>query len=379
MQTENSICYCAFQSAVGIYWHLIRRDEKQKMNEGSSSKNKGPIISVIVPVYNVEEYLKQCVDSILSQTLREIEIILIDDGSTDKCPLICDEYAESDERIYVIHQENKGVSAARNAGLRLAKGEYIAFIDSDDLVAPEYLSILLRHMGPSGMTACDYVYEWVPTVKKRTDAHPSQDYETVVMERAEAQMSILCGGKFDGHPFCKLFDRKLIEDNQIFFCEDISYAEDVLYVLQYLSHLTSEIVLIRVAPYYYQYRNQSATSQRIRRYNEMDPQIFSEIISVERSYNFIDHTPELLRCYDARQASAKKAVLAIMEVNGWKDLPQYKPYLHDVRANLFKALRYDKCSLGSKISTVLCAIHPRLYYWITMAWLYVCKHERKRE
>ncbi len=347
------------------------------MNQSTDSNNKGSIISVIVPVYNVEDYLRQCVDSIRNQTLREIEIILVDDGCTGKCPQICDEYAKEDERIIVIHQNNMGVSAARNAGLRVARGQYIAFIDPDDRVEPEYLSILLKYMVSGGMTACDYVYEWVSTAKKRTDAYTSQDYETVVMDRVEAQISVLCGGKFDGHLFCKLFDRKLIEKNQIFFCEDISYAEDALYVLQYLSHIKSEIVRSKVAPYYYQYRNQSATSQRIKRYNEMNPQIFSEMISVERSYCFIDHTSELLRCYTARRVSAKKAALATMEVNGWKDIPQYKPYLHDVRANLFKALRYDKGSLGSKISTVLCAIHPRLYYWITMVWLYICNRESK--
>lgn len=341
--------------------------------------NKKPRISVIVPVYNVEAYLEKCIKSIQNQTLREIEIILVDDGSPDNCPQICDQYAESDERIHVIHQKNKGVSAARNAGLRLAQGKYIAFIDSDDWVAPEYLSILLKHMVSGGMSVCNYVYEWLPTAKKQTDTHPSQDYETVVMDRAEAQASVLCGGKLDGHPFCKLFDRKLIESHQIFFCEDISFAEDVLYVLQYLSHLTSEIVLSKTAPYYYQYRNQNAISQRIRKYEKFSPQIFSEIISVERSYCFIDHTPELLRCYTARQVSAKRAVLAIMEVNGWKHFPQYKPYLHDVRANLFLTLRYDIGSFMSKTSTVLCAIHPRLYYWSTMAWLSLCNSKMKKE
>ncbi len=349
----------------------------KEMHEENGAGNHEPRISVIVPVYNVETYLEQCIKCIQNQTLREIEIILVDDGSPDHCPQICDQYAEADERIRVIHQKNKGVSAARNAGLRLARGEYIAFIDSDDQVAPEYLSILLKYMVPGGMAVCGYVCEWDPFANKRTGLNQSQDYETVGIDRKDAQISVLCGGKLDGHSFCKLFDRKLIEKHQILFCEDISYAEDGLYVLQYLSHLTSEIVLIEVAPYYYQYRNQSATSQRIKLYNEMKPQIFSEITAVERSLQYIDHTPELLRCYEARQVSAKKAVLAIMEINGWKKLPQYKSYLHDVRVKLFQNLRYDKSSLSIKICTVLCAIHPRLYYWCMKAWLYVCNHVRK--
>ena len=93
-----------------------------------------PQVSVIVPVYNTEKYLAQCVDSILAQTLRDIEVILVDDGSTDNSPAICDSYKSRDERIKVIHQQNKGLSAARNAGIRIASGKYIAFVDSDDFV-----------------------------------------------------------------------------------------------------------------------------------------------------------------------------------------------------------------------------------------------------
>jgi glycosyltransferase involved in cell wall biosynthesis len=91
-----------------------------------------PVISIIVPVYKVEPYLRRCVDSILAQTFRDFECILIDDGSPDNCPAICDEYAKKDSRIVVIHQENKGVSAARNAGLDRAQGEWIGFVDGDD-------------------------------------------------------------------------------------------------------------------------------------------------------------------------------------------------------------------------------------------------------
>lgn len=89
-------------------------------------------ISVIVPCYKVEEYLPQCIDSIIGQTYKNLEIILVDDGSPDKCPLICDEYAQKDSRIKVIHKENGGLSSARNAGLDIATGDYIAFVDSDD-------------------------------------------------------------------------------------------------------------------------------------------------------------------------------------------------------------------------------------------------------
>ena len=103
-----------------------------------------PLISVIVPVYNVEPYLHKCVDSILNQTYRNLEVILVDDGSPDGCPAICDEYAEKDERVKVIHKKNGGLSDARNAGMAVAKGEYLSFVDSDDMLSANAIEILLR-------------------------------------------------------------------------------------------------------------------------------------------------------------------------------------------------------------------------------------------
>ena len=93
-----------------------------------------PLISVIVPIYKVEEYLNRCVESLVNQTYKNLEIILVDDGSPDNCPEMCDRWAKQDKRIRVIHKKNGGLSDARNAGMRIATGEYIAFVDSDDLV-----------------------------------------------------------------------------------------------------------------------------------------------------------------------------------------------------------------------------------------------------
>ena len=105
------------------------------------------LISVIVPIYNVEQFLRPCVDSILNQTYSNLQIVLVDDGSTDSCPTICDEYASQDDRIFVIHKSNGGLSEARNVGIDIARGSYITFIDSDDVIAVdmiEYLYALLR-------------------------------------------------------------------------------------------------------------------------------------------------------------------------------------------------------------------------------------------
>ena len=103
-----------------------------------------PLVSVIVPIYNVEKYLRTCVDSILTQSYSALEIILVDDGSTDSCPQICDQYAQQDPRIRVIHQKNAGLSAARNAGIDICRGEYLTFIDSDDFIHERLVELLLN-------------------------------------------------------------------------------------------------------------------------------------------------------------------------------------------------------------------------------------------
>ena len=103
-----------------------------------------PKISVIVPVYKVEAYLQECVDSILAQTFEDFELILVDDGSPDNCGAICDAYAGKDSRVKVIHQENQGLSGARNTGIEASKGEFLTFVDSDDMVSPQYLEVLIN-------------------------------------------------------------------------------------------------------------------------------------------------------------------------------------------------------------------------------------------
>lgn len=108
--------------------------------------NNSSLISIIVPVYKVEEYLDECVTSIINQTYTNLEIILVDDGSPDSCPHLCDEWAKKDERIKVVHKKNGGLSSARNAGLEIAMGEYICFVDSDDFITPDYVEVMYERI-----------------------------------------------------------------------------------------------------------------------------------------------------------------------------------------------------------------------------------------
>ena len=119
-----------------------------------------PQISVIVPVYNVEKYLSRCLESIINQSYKNLEIILIDDGSSDRCPEICDMYAEKDQRIKVLHKRNGGLSVARNTGIEIATGEYVAFVDSDDYIAENMYEVLLDRITCDGadIAICNFLY-----------------------------------------------------------------------------------------------------------------------------------------------------------------------------------------------------------------------------
>ena len=129
-------------------------NNQERVPEGE----KAPLLSIIVPVYKVENYLQKCIDSILAQTFTDFELILVEDGSPDNCPALCDAAAAKDARVRVIHQKNGGLSAARNAGLDVARGAWIGFVDSDDYIAPEMYEALYQAVQSTGadLALCDY-------------------------------------------------------------------------------------------------------------------------------------------------------------------------------------------------------------------------------
>lgn len=164
------------------------------------------MISVIVPIYKVEAYLPRCVDSLLGQTDRDFELILVDDGSTDRCGAICDEYAAKDSRIQVIHKENGGLSDARNAGLAIARGEYIAFVDSDDWVSPRYLEMLRQGLETTGSDICEC------GILRTEGSSCPEPVETVpeVFDTVSALEQLIRDGKFHQYVWNKLYRREII-------------------------------------------------------------------------------------------------------------------------------------------------------------------------
>ena len=186
-----------------------------------------PLISVIIPVYNPGKYLQPCLDSVVNQTYQNLEIILIDDGSTDGSAAVCDAYAAKDARIKCIHQENAGVSAARNRGLEHATGDYYSFPDSDDYLEPESYEYLLRLIGQH---QCDAVnFEYFATYTDYETTHLLGDDHYGLADTKTAHRLVM-----SGEPFCcnKLFSSHLVKGLQ--FRKDIFRGEDSLFAHQAL-------------------------------------------------------------------------------------------------------------------------------------------------
>lgn len=172
--------------------------------------NSQPLISVIVPVYNVEPYLDRCVQSIVDQTYTNLEIILVDDGSPDNCPAMCDAWAEKDSRIKVIHKENGGLSDARNAGMAIAAGEYIAFVDSDDWIAPNMYELLYTRMTAEDcdIAACGVEMVW----EDETPSRPLTNAGNCFLDTASAMEALLDESMLKHPVWYKLYKASLLQD-----------------------------------------------------------------------------------------------------------------------------------------------------------------------
>lgn len=167
------------------------------------------LISIIVPCYNVEAYLCKCVDSLLAQTYKNIEIILVDDGSPDASGAICDEYAQKDNRIKVIHKKNGGLSDARNVAIDIAKGEYITFVDSDDFVASDYVETLYHLVKKY---QCKVGVAWLRTFHEGCEADTNQlPYIEKLFDRMEGIEKMFYQELFDTAAWCKIYHRSLFE------------------------------------------------------------------------------------------------------------------------------------------------------------------------
>jgi glycosyltransferase involved in cell wall biosynthesis len=211
-----------------------------------------PVISVIVPVYNSEKYLHKCIDSILSQSFTNFELLLVDDGSQDCSGEICDEYTVKDSRVRAFHKANSGVSSARNLGIENANGEWVVFVDSDDWCEPKYLEDFFS--SNFDVQTDDLVIQG----RKENDAIvPLKSGIYTDISKGLSSNNLLTFGA----PYCKLYSRDLINKNNIRFPLDYSYGEDTVFFFHVLYHI-KRLIIIEKYNYHYIKASDSSLSRK---------------------------------------------------------------------------------------------------------------------
>ena len=249
------------------------------------------LVSVIIAVYNVEDYLVRCIDSVRNQTYQNLEIILVDDGSTDRSALLCDCYSFIDSRIYVIHKKNSGLSSARNAGLKMATGEYIYFLDSDDYIEPQLLERTIQIMENTESSWCGFR-------AIRENMQGEKLYQISFIEgsfqiKSEEEKLLFLLGPFlnylVGWEACfHIYRRDIIEKYRLqFINERAVYAEDLLFSLCYLLHI-EKVVIIPDVLYHYTERENSLTYQSrekniFLKIHHLSEKMYQEVCSINGS------------------------------------------------------------------------------------------------
>lgn len=213
-----------------------------------------PLVSVIVPVYKVEKGLNRCVDSILAQSYENFELILVNDGSPDNSGNICDEYAEKDQRVRVIHQCNKGAAQARNAAITIAAGKYIAFVDSDDEIAPQMLQRMVSSAedADAQLVACNYLqYEKDAVIEGQHNFPVNEKLDRSQIERIVFPNIVKCNTTGYFQLWNKLYRTQIIKENNLMIPHNMSFGEDLVFNISYMLHAESIIGINDVLYKYY--------------------------------------------------------------------------------------------------------------------------------
>ena len=261
---------------------------------GEAQNNNRPKVSIIVPVYNVEKWLPECMDSLINQTLEDIEIICIDDGSPDNCGKILDEYAEKDkekfkrERIKVIHQENQGVSVARNSGLDIASGEYISFVDSDDYVHPKTYETAYKWAKKSNVDLLRFNHRNFDDGKDNFDINDIDLSDGPILSLEEYLKN-----DYANYTWGHLFKSNLIQDDNIRFTKDVIPADDTCFNYRVFANVKS---VKHIPGKFYNYRHNrfgQITSDKTK-WN-MFP-LLKHVVDHWRKVNKIKGNEELLLC-----------------------------------------------------------------------------------
>ncbi len=305
--------------------------------------NGNSLISIVIPVYNVKTYLPWCLDSVLSQTYANIEVILINDGSTDGSKLVCDEYALRDSRIRVIHQVNAGPSVARNNALDLISGEYVTFVDGDDLIHPRYIETLYRNLCNNDAQISSVTFKWM---MGDFNTIPNEEITGTVIkftaEDAIAEVLYQTHNKMDSGTCAKLY--------RVTLFDGIRFPENKLYEdLSALPRLYEKATTIvhQLAPiYYYRQRNTSLmNSFSLKRADVLD--VTDEIVEHVK----IHHSSLLPAAYD-RKFSANMNILWLMSTTGISSVEIVNRCWSNIKELRLSSLFNRRVRLKNKIGAI---------------------------
>lgn len=264
------------------------------------------IVSVIIPVYNAEKYMRKGIDSVLNQTYKNIEVILINDGSKDKSAEICDEYAAKDSRVRVLHKDNGGVSTARNAGIECASGKYITFVDSDDTIPEDAVETLIKPLIDN--SSIDYsagnVFHYIG--EKQIYSYDQKKVNDIITVKKEEIASCIFYNQ--GYAYAKIYVRDIILKEKIRFNNQYSLGEDSLFVKQYLLHING-VAITQKCVYNYLHKENESLSKK---YVPNIAEIYSSISDATNALNqkfggVINNNPKIFSVTNAEITNIYKS------------------------------------------------------------------------
>lgn len=321
------------------------------------------LITIVVPVYKVEKYLEKCINSILSQTYSNLEIILVDDGSPDNCGKMCDTYAKKDNRIKVIHKENGGLSDARNAGIEIAKGKYITFIDSDDYIEEDYIEFLYNLIKENNVkvSICSHtvIYDTGRIIEKATNEHSILEAKTTI-ER------ILYDEGIDISAWAKMYETQLFADTKY---PKGRLFEDSATTCKILSKC-DKIAIGSVSKYNYIIRSESITNE------DFSTKKMDLIISTEEIGNFIlEKYPDLQKAVQRRVMYAYLSTLSQL-ANSNKKYPEQETLMKYINKNRKEVLKDKRIPKRDRIALLVTTLGFKTY---KIFWKYYCKKTGRKK
>jgi len=329
-----------------------------------------PLISVIVPIYNNEKFLPKCIDSILAQTYSHLEIILVDDGSADSSGEICDQYAQKEARVKVIHQQNQGISAARNAGIAAAKGEYISFIDSDDWVDATFIENLLQTARENNaLIAVVGIYEVFPEgiCQNQISLKPNEKKVFAASHgnfTAEESLELLLV-KMDRYVADKLYHRSLFE----YALFPVGMVYEDIWILYRLLQRMDKVAVYNAPLYYYNRCNENSISKGKFTHKQLDYfKVFDEFMADAKTFK----SKRILRLLQRERLGHICGFFKRMMNSNFNDWTIIKPMQQELRRNLWLLLRYPK-PLFVSIFGIACAISFTMTKWF---WQYMPQRVR---